>query len=80
MGSTISSLELVEDTYWEKAAKTRRGRYLSNIEEQVILKSSNLAKRKSITYALEIGCDGGGMVKIAGGSGMEHNLYGYISG
>ena len=64
MGSTISSLELVDETYWEKAAKTRWGRYLSNIEEQVILKASNLAKGNSINNALEIGCEGGRWSKL----------------
>ncbi len=44
--------------YWDNLAKnTRWGKYITEIEEQAILKAHNLAEKP--TTALEIGCEGG---------------------
>ena len=64
MSSTISSLELVEISSWEKAAKTWWGRYISKIEEQAILRASDFAKGNSINNALENGCERGRWAKL----------------
>ena len=51
-----------ELTYYEKIAKTRWVKYITNIEKKVLLKANNLAKRP--TKVLDIGCDGGRWSKL----------------
>ncbi len=54
---------LAVPTYWEKAAATRWGSYLTEIEKRAILRADSLALASSTIYrrqsALEIGCEGG---------------------
>ena len=44
-------------TFWEKAASSRWGSYLTEVEKAVILKAHHLSERPAT--ALEIGCEGG---------------------
>ena len=49
-------------TKWEKAATTRWGAYISDIEKRAILKAHNLSNKPKI--GLEIGCEGGRWSKM----------------
>lgn len=52
-----ASLALSVETHWEKAAKTRMGKYLTHLETNFISKSINLAK-EGITV-LDVGAEAG---------------------
>jgi SAM-dependent methyltransferase len=56
-------------TYWERAAASRWGRYLSRIEERVILQASFLAGHPS--QALEVGCEGGRWSRMLTDNGWQ---------
>ena len=56
-------------TYWERAATSRWGRYVSQIEERLILRASSLAGKPS--QALEIGCEGGRWSRLLADSGWQ---------
>ena len=50
--------ELPDDTtYWEKAASTKWGAYITDIEKRALLKAHDLSRKPAT--ALEIGADGG---------------------
>lgn len=49
-------------TTWEKAAATRWGAYISDIEERAILQAHALTKKP--TVGLEVGCEGGRWSKM----------------
>ncbi|MFQ5612555.1 MAG: class I SAM-dependent methyltransferase [Anaerolineae bacterium] len=51
-----------EDTYWEKVARSRWGRYITRVENRVLLKANNLAGRPSTV--LDVGCEGGRWSKL----------------
>ena len=44
-------------TYWERVARTRWGKYTTQIVERAVRESNRLAGNPTI--AIEIGCDGG---------------------
>lgn len=56
-------------TRWEKVAETRWGRYISDIEEDAILKANRAAGKPS--RALEIGCEGGRWSKLLSDLGWD---------
>ena len=56
-------------TFWERAATTKWGRYVSHIEEGAILKAASLAGKPA--QALEIGCDGGRWSRLLSDSGWQ---------
>lgn len=58
-----------EITFWEKIAKTKWGRYISEIEKEAILKAHNLIIRPAT--ALEVGCEGGRWSKLLSDSGWR---------
>ena len=49
-------------TYWERAALTKWGQYLTEIEIRALLKANELAVKPGT--ACEIGCDGGRWAKV----------------
>ena len=52
----MSTLDLSEETHWEKAAKTRMGKYLTRIETGFILKSIDTEKTSLI---IDVGAEAG---------------------
>lgn len=56
-------------TFWEQAATSRWGRYLSRIEERGIRKAAFVAGKPN--QALEIGCDGGRWSKLLADVGWQ---------
>lgn len=56
-------------TFWEKAAITRWGSYLTEIEKAVILKAHQLSGLPGT--ALEIGCEGGRWSKLLSEAGWK---------
>jgi ubiquinone/menaquinone biosynthesis C-methylase UbiE len=67
-----------EETHWEKAAKTRMGRYLTKIETDFILKAVNLAE---CTFVMDVGAEAGRFSLLAAGSntcviGIDIDSYG----
>jgi SAM-dependent methyltransferase len=56
-------------TFWERAATTKWGRYVTRMEERAILQAAALAGNS--TQALEIGCDGGRWSKLLSDSGWQ---------
>src|ERR1022692_4349453 len=62
-------LEPMTATYWEEAATTRWGRYLSQIEERGIRQAAFLAGKPN--QALEIGCDGGRWSRLLADVGWQ---------
>jgi 2-polyprenyl-3-methyl-5-hydroxy-6-metoxy-1,4-benzoquinol methylase len=52
----------VEETYWEKAAKTRLGKYLTSIESEFISNSINLSKSSLV---LDVGAEAGRFSMLA---------------
>ena len=56
-------------TFWERAATTRWGRYLSRIERLGLLQAAALAGPPA--EALEIGCEGGRWSKMLAGQGWR---------
>ncbi len=59
---TIVTDQYDEVTFWENVAQTKWGRYVSEIEEEAILKAHNLTTRPAT--ALEVGCEGGRWSKL----------------
>jgi len=57
-------------TYWERAATTRWGRYLTDVERQSLLKALDLV-RADPARALEIGCEGGRWSRYLVGRGWS---------
>ena len=58
-----------QDTFWEQAATTQWGRYLTEIERRHIVRASQLAEAP--TLACEIGCDGGRWSKLLADMGWQ---------
>jgi len=59
----MTASEIVEQpTFWERAARSRWGTYISDIEKEAILRAQSLAGGPS--HALEIGCEGGRWSKM----------------
>jgi SAM-dependent methyltransferase len=56
-------------TFWERAATTKWGHYISRMEEQAILRAAFLVGKPD--QALEIGCDGGRWSKLLLDSGWQ---------
>lgn len=56
-------------TYWETAAETRWGKYITEIECNMILEGLELAGNPG--KVLEVGCDGGRWLKILSDKGWE---------
>src|SRR5262245_44827966 len=56
MADSIHSLDVVPGTFWERAAQTRWGRYISSAEEAVLRTAASSIRPGT---ALDIGCDGG---------------------
>jgi SAM-dependent methyltransferase len=56
-------------TFWERAATSRWGRYLSGIEERGIRQAAVLAGKPN--QALEIGCDGGRWSRLLADAGWQ---------
>ena len=52
-----TSLELATETHWEFAAKTKMGKYLTNLETDFISKSIDLS-RANITI-MDVGAEAG---------------------
>jgi len=63
---TKASLDLSAETHWEKAAKTRMGKYLTNLETDFISKSINLAQ-ENITV-MDVGAEAGRFSLLAANS------------
>ena len=59
----------VPQTYWEKAAATRWGAYVTDVEKRAILRAAALAGKPA--QALEIGCDGGRWSKLLADAGWQ---------
>jgi 2-polyprenyl-3-methyl-5-hydroxy-6-metoxy-1,4-benzoquinol methylase len=64
--SANASLDLSAETHWEKAAKTRMGKYLTNLETVFISKSINLAQ-ENITV-MDVGAEAGRFSLLAANS------------
>lgn len=62
-----SSISL-EETHWEKAAKTRLGKYLTSIETDFISKSINLSKSSMV---LDVGAEAGRFSMLAANSSLN---------
>src|SRR5215217_278249 len=58
-----------ESTYWEKAAETEWGAYISDIERRTILRAHELSAQVSV--ALEIGAEGGRWSKLLANFGWS---------
>ncbi len=58
-----------EVTYWEKAAQSKWGTYISEIEQRAILRASYAGQ--SPRYAVEIGCEGGRWSKLLADVGWQ---------
>src|SRR5207245_7711329 len=56
-------------TYWESAATTKWGSYLTELERQSILQGQSLAGKP--TRALEVGCEGGRWSKMLADLGWQ---------
>jgi len=50
------------ETYWENAAKSKWGNYITTVEKQILLRANDLATAPG--RGLEIGCEGGRWTKI----------------
>ena len=61
--------QLAPITFWEQAATSRWGRYLSGIEERGIRQAAVLAGKPN--HALEIGCDGGRWSRLLADAGWK---------
>src|SRR6202035_3860823 len=61
--------ETPEMTFWEKAAATTWGRYITEVEKRAIMRGQSLAGKP--TGALEIGCEGGRWSKLLSDLGWE---------
>jgi SAM-dependent methyltransferase len=57
------------ETYWERAAKTRWGAYLSAQERHALLLAASLADPPEL--AVEVGCEGGRWSKLLHDAGWE---------
>ncbi|MCX5908710.1 MAG: class I SAM-dependent methyltransferase [Deltaproteobacteria bacterium] len=64
MDLTNSSLDMREETFWEKMARTKWGRYISEVEQRAILKANGLAKGAKAHTAIDVGCEGGRWSKL----------------
>ncbi len=69
---------LSEETHWEKAAKTRMGKYLTRIETDFIFKSINPEKTRLV---LDVGAEAGRFSLLASGTkaqviGIDIDSYG----
>jgi ubiquinone/menaquinone biosynthesis C-methylase UbiE len=56
-GVALNSEDLSKETHWEKAAKTKMGTYLTQLESNFILKNTDLS-RKNLTV-LDVGAEAG---------------------
>jgi len=63
---TEASLDLSAETHWEKAAKTRMGKYLTNLETDFISKSIDLSQ-ENITV-MDVGAEAGRFSLLAANS------------
>ena len=63
---TEPSLDLSAETHWEKAAKTRMGKYLTNLETDFISKSIDLSQ-ENITV-MDVGAEAGRFSLLAANS------------
>jgi SAM-dependent methyltransferase len=70
LNGPVSNSEAIEETFWEKVAKTRWGTYVTNVEKPIILWASALAKKEN-GLALDVGCGGGRWTKLLGDSGWD---------
>lgn len=61
--------QLAAITFWEAAATTRWGRYITRTEERAILQAASLAGKPD--QAVEIGCDSGRWAKLLSDSGWQ---------
>jgi SAM-dependent methyltransferase len=61
--------ETPQMTFWEKAAATTWGRYITEVEKRAIMRGQSLAGKP--TRALEIGCEGGRWSKLLSDLGWE---------
>jgi len=57
-----------EETHWEKAAKTKMGRYLTKIETDFILNAVNLAK---CTLIMDVGAEAGRFSLLAANNNVD---------
>jgi ubiquinone/menaquinone biosynthesis C-methylase UbiE len=57
-----------QETHWEKAAKTRLGKYLTSIETEFISKSINLSKTSLV---LDVGAEAGRFSMLAANSSLN---------
>lgn len=56
-------------TFWESAAESRWGRYLTEIEQRSIMAGSELAPKPG--FAVEIGCEGGRWSQVLANDGWD---------
>jgi SAM-dependent methyltransferase len=56
-------------TFWERVAQTRWGKYITEIEQEAILKAHRLAGTPSV--AVEVGCEGGRWSKLLSEIGWQ---------
>lgn len=54
---TQAPVQTTEKTFWERAAQTRWGRYLTSFETNALARARQLAGKAGV--AIEIGCEGG---------------------
>ncbi len=66
-GASIGSSE--PQTFWEKVAETRWGKYISAIERHAILNAHSLFEKP--TTALEVGCEGGRWTQLLDSLGWQ---------
>src|ERR1700739_3060920 len=63
VGNDLATPEIIEQpTFWELAAQSLWGTYISEIEKDAVLRAHNIAGKPS--RALEIGCEGGRWSKL----------------
>jgi SAM-dependent methyltransferase len=58
-----------EITYWERVARSRWGKYVTQLEKEAILEAASLSPRQGT--ALEIGCEGGRWSKLLADRGWR---------
>jgi ubiquinone/menaquinone biosynthesis C-methylase UbiE len=64
-----STSEFHERTYWESVALTKWGRYLTGLENRMILAASAMAGEPGL--AIEIGCEGGRWARLLASHGWD---------
>jgi SAM-dependent methyltransferase len=58
-----------DETYWEGVARTRWGRYITEVEQRMLLAAHDLFRGPST--ALEVGCEGGRWSKVLADRGWN---------